>query len=713
MGAARHRVTAGRHLGAGRLGRLTQDFWVYDCALHGGPCNDGPTCDNYDEECECCLDPLDGIGDGGIDNTKNATEVTLGAKDAVFNQTNGGVNFDNFFGLGAINLLVGSHTQIYSENRNKHNDAISKNHAPVMNISHNLGYARYREGMKVHDPMPNATYEKVKQVIGTTPAMSMGKNSDRIASLQTNSNSGGIDFTHDNIKTFIDESTPSDLARKGFYNNDPRTPINNHKTDPKANQALFQGHNIIDRPTQRSGIDNDPCDPCPSVCVRCCAESGNQCIQECGMCPYDQDADCPCNAAAVAGCGCCPVADPCDFTCECWDGSECECVVEYDDEGCPISAGCSDCCPDQCDPDACECGCADATSCNPGPDECGVCGGDGPEECPECGGNCACPGEGGCSGCETEDDCGVCGGDGPQPCPECGGSQCNSEDCNSEKDCGECPDVCPPNVCLEKDCNQVCGGEGCDGVVNCCDPPDGTACIPCCDCPDETTLVLDGSSKLTKMEGNYRGKDLVPIAFFRHDLNMGLSSSDPSAVGPRDTVMSCMLELTVKDVYGRLPHTGATPYVKPLKLSVYKSKKDIAVSEVSCSNSASGTSWTDNSSSRHASDRELVESSSVTVDTTVTPLNKIYINLTDLARDAARNNDGVINFIIEASEWFDGSEGLKAGTKTREPAMLLEFYRDGVHKPRIRTNIQTAPTRPVHQTLNPAVMRRRAITAGL
>ena len=82
--AARHRVTAGRHLGAGRLVRLTQDFFVYNAPCPDGSCNEGPTC-----ECPPCEDGdfLDGTGVGGADNSRNATDVLLAGGSAAFHQT--------------------------------------------------------------------------------------------------------------------------------------------------------------------------------------------------------------------------------------------------------------------------------------------------------------------------------------------------------------------------------------------------------------------------------------------------------------------------------------------------------------------------------------------------------------------------------------------------------------------------------------------------
>ena len=192
-----------------------------------------------------------------------------------------------------------------------------------------------------------------------------------------------------------------------------------------------------------------------------------------------------------------------------------------------------------------------------------------------------------------------------------------------------------------------------------------------------------------------------------------------SAIGPRDTVMSCVLELTVADVFGRVAFTGAVPFVHPLKLSVYKSKKNIDNSIADCTywgvnpNTGVARGWTNQQKSRNATDRVLTPSSSVTVGEDVKPGDKIYFDLSQLARDAVHNNEGKMNLIIEASDWFAESTGLAAaGRSANHPSMLLKFHAEGVNRPAVKTTVNQG-LRPVTSRLNPAVLRRREITAGL
>ena len=698
--AARHRVTAGRHLGAGNLVRLTQDFWVYDNPCPSGNCNEGPTCDNNDPD-NCCDDILIGTGYGDIDNTKSAEDVLLAGGTAHTHQTNGGVDFDNFFGLGAINLLVPSHTQIKSENRKSHNDAAG-DHAPVMNISHNLSYARYKKGMKVHDPMPNVTYKDMKKIIGLTPAMSMGDSSGFITSQQTKDNSGGIDFSFDNAKrTILEDTSPTtDPRRLSEFEQSGEIRPEFQSDSP------FMDDGVLDHDTGDGSVDDVVTQQSTSAnnCRSCCNQQGGQGTQLCGFRFIDPNcggcsSSSTCSSSSNAF-GCCPIPNPCDnFPCPA--GCDCVTLIGPDDD--PCLGGTPNCtnCPDPCD--LCLCGC-DANGDCPQPGGCG-CDGE-PVVCdPQkpCGGGCP-PG----NECTPDPGCG-CGEDPPIDC-ECGNGCGDGSDCDPA-DCGECPDQCDADDCQIPDCNGVCGGKGCDGVISCCEDGE-TTCQPCPPCPDVNSLVITGS-ELTSLKGNYRGKDLVPIAYFNHNLNVGLvpGSANGSAVGPRDTIMSCFLELTIADVYGRIPVTGAAPYVKPLKLTVYKSNKTIDTSTVSCDLYSTGNDWTSDSG-RNATDRNLTAVSSITIGEDVQQLDKIAFDLTSLARDAAKNNDGVMNFMIEASEWFDESTGLKAAPLTEQPAMLLQFYREGTHRPKVKTNVNQG-LRPTTQRLNPAVLRRRAITAGL
>ena len=697
--AARHRVTAGRHLGAGNLVRLTQDFWVYENPCPSGNCNEGPTCDNNDPDL-CCDDILFATGQGDVDNTKSAEDVLLAGGTAHSHQTNGGVEFDGLFALGAINLLVPSHTQILSENRKAHNDAAG-DHAPVMNISHNLAYARYKKGTKVHDPMPNVTYTEMKKIIGLTPAMSMGDSSSQIDSLQTRVNSGGIDFAFDNTKrTIIEEEKPPTDPRvlSEFEQNGTSSP-DFQSDNPFLGGGIDggDGEEVILRSSGGAG------------CKSCCASAGGDDIQLCGFVAEDpQCGGCPsaftCQSSQNTR-GCCPIPDPClDHQCP----PGCQCVAQGIDDNC--GGGIAVCinCPDFCDQCPGGCGCDANGFCIPFGD-CG-CGKGDPVVCtPEkpCGGGC--PPD---NGCEPDPGCG-CGEDPPtDPCP-CGDPCGDPGKCPKETCSNGCGEECDTADCPDKDCLGVCDGGGCDGQILCCPTTEGgTRCEPCPPCPDVQSALI-GSNGLTSLKGNYRGKDLVPIAYFNHDLNVGLDhgASNGSAVGPRDTVMSCVLELTIADVYGRIPVTGAAPYVKPLKLTVYKSNKTIDTSTVSCNLYSTGNDWTSDSG-RNATDRDLTPVSSITIGEDVQQLDKIQFDLTSLARDAVQNNDGVMNFMIEASEWFDESTGLKAGPLATQPAMLLKFYREGTHRPKVKTNVNQG-LRPATARLNPAVMRRRAITAGL
>ena len=140
MGANRHRLTAGRHLSAGQLVRLTQDFFVAPNPCDLGQC-DPPVCEDPDPDCCEADGSAGGDGGDGIDPVENRRFFR---PSEVFAQTNGGSTLSHF-AVGAINLMVPSHTQIFSENRDRLNDAADDNHAATHNITNNLGYARYRK----------------------------------------------------------------------------------------------------------------------------------------------------------------------------------------------------------------------------------------------------------------------------------------------------------------------------------------------------------------------------------------------------------------------------------------------------------------------------------------------------------------------------------------------------------------------------------------
>ena len=744
--AARHRVTAGRHLGVGRLVRLKQDVPFYLNPCLNGNCPDGPTCDHpgtSPDGVPCCDDILDGLSVGEEDNTKSASDVRLMTSRAAFQQTNGGIETNSFFGLGAINLLVPSHTQIFSENRNEHNDA-GKNHSPVINISGNLGYARYRKGMQVHDPMPTASYDEVKKIMGSTPAMSMGKSSFRIDGVSTKEDSGGIAFAHDNrIEEVVeskDEIIPSEDPRFNFTDIHPldrNSTVTSFVIDKDADIAgrALQYERGVARHVDSDGtLPEQRSMPLACSCQECCGDGCgeiNLCLTPQQGCADDCPDSCDC-FICDGGNNCCDdfLVDPCEGVlcnegCVCVVTEEASCTSpgnyqcqKVDEDGDPTGedcnadpcANCFECCINQ--------KCADV-------DECGVCNGNGPDACPECGGDCTCSGD--CSGCVEEDECGVCGGDGPIVCSDptpCGGG-CPPAQCSAEIICENgCPSPGCEGECEERDICGVCGGGGCDKSKNeCCNGvgDSNAGCTWCDDCIPNQEVIIK-KNEVQSLIGNYKDHDLVPLVYIKHDLNAGHDTNgspfagntqNQSAIGPRDTVMSCVLELTVADVFGRVAFTGAAPFVNPLKLSVYKIKDGIPLdmSYVDCEESANTRDWTSDSG-RNATDRDLVEVTSVTVGDDVKPGDKIYFDLSELARSAVHNNEGVMKFMIEASDWFAESTGLTPAARTNNhPSMLLKFHAGGVMGPAVKTTVNQG-LRSAHSRVNPAVLRKRA-AAGL
>ena len=324
-------------------------------------------------------------------------------------------------------------------------------------------------------------------------------------------------------------------------------------------------------------------------------------------------------------------------------------------------------------------------------------------------------------------ECGTCGGcppDEPTECP-CGEFECDPSDCArdtgcincAEKlECDPCDDVCPElGPCEEEDGCSVCGGQ-CDpdpAQDRCCPGgllggEGGGGCVACDGCPNLTEIALSGST-VTKMKGNFGPRDLVSIGYFRHDLNAG--NADNTIAGTRDTVMSCNLVLTVKDVYGRLTAVGERPYARPLKLDIYELNVDIDPDTVNCSQYSSGNAWT-SASGRNNTDRGATPVASITIPTSITPLDKVHIDITEVARRAARGN-GIMNFMVEAGEWFDNSTGLEpAGSdRPKNASMLVEFYRDGAERPKVVTSIMRSRSNATERVA-PGVARRRA-TAGL
>lgn len=802
----RHRLTAGRHLSAGQLVRLTQDFYIAPNPCPNGDCNDNE-CEH--ENPDCC-DPLSGLGGDALASTDNPKDRTFYRADEVFTQENGGVTFSGMLGFGAINLLVPSHTQLYSENRSSMNDAAKDTHSATFNISANLGYARYRKDYNAHDPMPSLSYKTLKEHIPLTPRMSLGETSSAIRSIPIDKDSGGTDFQADNTtivpdpistlnknndprvvvdfrsskRTLLDANiNPEGLVSNtsfatlpfadtkthvltkitpvGDFYESRRDPFGGYIPDvniPKETPVISE--NTIVDPTRYYYTDglvfytkNEPSvstttkitttvvttiadgkitytlttDP-----VKPSRETFSQVTYkteptttisttEVTVISVDSDGSVDSGTDAIllaqtdAGGGgpteCPPgneLCNDCGRYCDGLASGDVPCYCPGCDCGLPPTLGTGPCeCIDCAEKVDCICGdytCGQACpgQCPP----CKTCAGtvycDDVEEvpCPECGGYWCYP-YGNENSCPTEDCGGVCNGPGAiLPCPgDCGGEYCDPYDN-------------PEDICLVRDCTGQCGGEGCPGPEeNSCCPSDGSgSCSPdnCDPCPDTTLLELNDSGDVTSMKGNFTNRDLLPIGYFRHDFNLNTKSD--VVIGKRDTIVSSNLILTVSEVYGRLPFVGARPFVRPLKLDIYELNVDIDPNTVSCSRYRSGSNWTSHSG-RNTTDRSSSPVASVTIDTSVKPGDKINIPITDIARKAV-SGTGVINFMVEASEWFAGSTGASPASNARDKvAMLVQFHTTGNNKPKVVTNVIRSQSTATSR-LAPGVARRRA-TAGL
>ncbi len=735
MGANRHRITAGRHLSAGQLVRLTQDFFVAPNPCDFGICPP-PVCEDPDPDC-CDQDTGDGKG---IDDNPQDRRFYKAAD--AFAQTNGGEDLSSHFALGAINLMVPSHSQIFSENRNNLNDAADDKHSATQNIISNLGHARFREGMAVHDPLSALSYAAIKPIKGLTPAMSIGESSGRISSLQTRDNSGGIDFSADNQiipaerkSSLVGAKDPRRAAR-GVDENSSLDDVNINTADLVTKVKSFSDINtttnkeVTDttrpevgsrnaREFRRGGIDND----CPDNCNPGDSQNDCCCLSVCcGQCDDMQKCSLGettpvCSCCSVGACcssdgqspPCCD-DDPggCDGGCDDSNGckdSECPCCVDAGgsqsvcqaEKDCPIPAG---------DPRPGDiCG---GSNCFGGTegcltlDECLVCDGPGKQDCGDC--DDVCPG----TNCETKDDCGVCGGNGKQSCGECG----------DVKGCEFCPDdssVCETDACTDPGCGCGSGKGPCDSNENeCCsnndpgaDPIGNNGCIECDDCPDILFTRLNGST-VTSMKGNFANRDLVPFVYMKHDLNLGKGSG--TVVGERDTIVSSQVVLTVSSVFGRLAFVGAKPHARKLKLDLYELKVNVDPQNSNCTQYANGQSWT-SANGRNTTDRSATPVSSVTIDTSVIKGDKIHFDITEIARKAAKG-DGNVKFMIEAGEYYTSPTNSTpaAGAKTKV-AMLVEFEQEGMHRPKIVTNVMRGQS-PSTARLAPGVARRRAIAGA-
>jgi len=781
----RHRLTAGRHLSAGQLVRLSQNMYIPLNPCLNGNCNENEC--EYDDP-NCC-EPLSAHSTETYGVTHSPNERNFYQASDLFAQENGGISFSGMLGFGGINLLVPSHTQLFSENRSAFNDATKDTHSATYNISSNLGFARYRSNYKANDPMNSLSYSSLKKVMPLTPRMSLGESSISINSISSKQSSGGIDFQKGKVsgepaiqsnltkvsdprevskytskkRSALDDQNinPDGLSVNTGYAFVPYSDIKTHvvtKIKPKGRfirtQFMPKGgyevsvnvgsevpvvneNSIVDvtsipydtgkvyyldkDSTESSAIttlttskttittDNDGkttitvFDTSASQDTTSRTTDSTETISSSGK--ITRDTSYLGDSSVDSGTPALPLdgssGDPtlCDDICS-------DCIRFCSDPG-GYGAGCV--CPN------CDCNdtepctrcldCADEVPCFCGDQSCStVCPEENCDVCETCGGEEFCPGFG------SEIDC-----------PECFGYYCFGQDPNKEcsfdlgcgcgngepTDCGPCPSVCLDEECLIPDCLGECGGEGCDGEILCCPDDGSSSCVPCDPCPDSTTLELNGSGDITSVKGNFANRDLVPIGYFSHDLNVGGGEIEST-----DVVLSANLVLTVQEVYGRLPFVGATPYAKPLKLDVYEVLQEIDSSTVSCSQYSDGKAWT-SASGRNATDRAADPISSVTIGTSVKPGDKINFDLTSLARKVVTGGgiNGKMIFMIEASEWFAGSTGDTVATDAREKvAMLVSFHQSGKHQPKINTNIMRKNSVATSR-LAPGVARRRLIGA--
>ena len=336
--------------------------------------------------------------------------------------------------------------------------------------------------------------------------------------------------------------------------------------------------------------------------------------------------------------------------------------------GTPGSAQCQEFCENGSSPDcsACpqnpdQCECEDPKpECDPPCEECFTCFNG---TCQQSEFGCNCPG-GGCL-----------------PCTKCVGGECvpiDPEDDCDNPDNADCP-ACDP--CSSCNPGEICCDDAC--TTPCADG----SCPPCDECPDTSTATVIGD-KATEIRGNFARRDLHAVAFFRHDLNQG--DTTYSVVGNDDTVISCILELTVSDVYGRLDHTASTPRVTDTKYNVHKiinSNFNPNAANYKYANAKLNQAW-NTPFARGLADRSVTESSSFTVSDNIGPRQKITVDLTALAQDAAKNNNGVMDFLIESVGEFTAPTGNTLTTNRKDrPSQFLQFYTSGKFRPRVILNV--------------------------
>lgn len=786
----RHRLTAGRHLSAGQLVRLSQNMYIPLNPCLNGNCNENEC--EYDDP--TCCEPLSAHSTETYGVTHSPNERNFYQASDLFAQENGGISFSGMLGFGGINLLVPSHTQLFSENRSNLNDSAQETHSATYNISSNLGFARYRKNYAANDPMKSLSYSSLKKVVPLTPRMSLGESSLSIDSVSSKQSSGGIDFQKNRVSgepAIVSKLTrvtdPREVAK---YNNKKRSPLEDQNLNPdglsvntgyafipysdikthvttritprgefKRYLSLPKGgyntevnvgsevpvvteNSIVDITSvpfnagnvyylDKESTDADVIKTLETTKTTITTEKDGktvitvfdttttkdtttrttdsvETISSSGK--ITRDTSYFGDESVDSGTPAIPLTDETGNPSECPPGDafcqNCDSYCERLNGGGQVPCVCSNCdCSD--DPEPCnECeNCANQVPCFCGDVICSY----------------VCP-EDGCPPCESCNNQPLCPGFGSEiSCPECGGFYCFGQDPNEICDfnfgcgcgngspisCGSCPDVCPElgEECLAPDCLGECGGEGCDGEISCC-PPDGSpSCVPCDPCPDATTIELNASGDITSVKGNFTNRDLIPVGYFSHDLNVGGGEIEST-----DVVLSANLVLTVQEVYGRLPFVGAKPYAKPLKLDLYEVLQDVDPNGVSCSQYSAGKSWT-SASGRNTTDRSAEPVSSITIDTSVKPGDRINFDLTSLARKVVTGGgvNGKMVFMIEASEWFAGSTGDTVASDAREKvAMLVSFHQSGRYQPKINTNIMRKNSTATSR-LAPGVARRRLI----
>ena len=565
-----------------------------------------------------------------------------------------GFNMSNFFGFGVINITVPSYTQLFSENRKNLNNSALDTHAPSFIIGHDLSYAKYHPLGDVHKKFPSQSYKRVKSVIDSTALLSMGDNSDFIDTLPTHLSQGKNDFTYDNIRPLTKKTLSADYF------------------DPRRNNGID-----VEPPFTRTGGPPE---------VTACG-SGGICEQRFGSSYCNPGGYCdthqtgiyidPNTGQQIDCCDCCSI-EPGITVAPCIEGTDCGSCKTCTNGFCQPIADC--CAGGACDSNPCPVckRCEESSDPNTG---CYTCVNDTSDT------SCSCP----WNDCPA---CSVCNGAGG-----CDPITCNPGVNGGFFDIGD-EDCCPGN-------SGGSGDNGCD--INPCDVDQNRCCTgdgECVECPDPCPLVFaysyDTNDRITSIKGNYTPRDLYVPGYFVHDMNEGYAGA-AKIIQSNDIIMSCVLELTVKNVYGRLAHSGAKPYVRPTQFNIYRVKQQIEPQFANYNYYNENEDAWSAPYGRHPDDIDIDNVMTFTVGTGVKSGDKLNVDITRLAKIAQSQDDGVIRLMIEPTSYFAAvesgtSEKLGKQTNARSTAMLLEFYDSGNLKPKMRINI--------HQGLRAVTSRR-------